>query len=80
MPDHTYDLPLAILVALLIIKDLVRYVLGRVNGVRGGTATGGLSINGASAIWAELNRLRDALEKVWEKLSELSERLARLEP
>ena len=79
--EHGMDLPLAILVSVLVIKEcfaLVKVALMRRTSHRA-TTEGDITPNHYKALLAEVNRLRDAIDKVWEKLGEVSERLARLE-
>lgn len=71
------DLPLAIVVAMLAIKELASLARAIVRRVNGGT--GRETHNPGSGLWLELNRLRDQVAALEERVSQVGERLARLE-
>ena len=83
MFEHSADLPLAVLVSVLVIKELsslVRYAMGRINGRRIDSEVGTIGPGATCSGCPEVLRIRDTLERIFEKLTELGERVARLEP
>lgn len=75
---HTWDPYLAIGILLVALKELATLARAMYQRANGGNPGHG-NPNGVKALWAEVNRLRDAVDRLYELVAELRERISRLE-
>lgn len=83
MPEHSWDLPLAALIAVLVIKEgaaLVKYLIARLNGTKDCDRSQSVTRADLSEAKAELiDAMRMGQDQLHARITDVSERLARLE-